>query len=77
MGKAAREKGKRHQSILVREVLEHLVTNPDGVYVDGTAGSGGHMLALLEATAPVGRCLGIDRDASLVRERSMFEDMIA
>lgn len=51
-----------HQPVLLKEVLELLGVKQGGVYVDGTLGSGGHALALLEQIGPTGRLLGIDRD---------------
>ena len=51
-----------HQPVLLREAVEQLRVRPDGVYVDGTVGDGGHALSLLRASAPRGRVLGIDRD---------------
>ena len=55
---------------MVAEVLEHLAPSRGGVFVDGTAGLGGHARAVLEAGAT--RLLGIDRDPAaveLARER--------
>lgn len=53
-----------HQPVLVSEVLEHLrvASQEPGHFVDGTAGLGGHVEALLTAS-PSARVLGIDRDA--------------
>ena len=51
-----------HQSVMPRETVEQLVVRPGGVYVDGTAGEGGHSLYLLQASAPSGVVLGVDRD---------------
>lgn len=51
-----------HQPVLLKEVLELLCVKQGGVYIDGTVGSGGHALALLEQIGPRGRLLGIDRD---------------
>ncbi len=51
-----------HRPVLRTEVLDFLRPRPGGVYVDGTVGLGGHAEALLEATSPDGRLLGIDRD---------------
>ncbi|MCH7923455.1 MAG: 16S rRNA (cytosine(1402)-N(4))-methyltransferase RsmH [Nitrospinae bacterium] len=51
---------------MVETVLEFLAPRPGGRYVDGTVGDGGHAQALLEATAPDGRVLGIDRDPIMV-----------
>ena len=56
----------RHRPVMVETVLEFLAPRPGGRYVDGTVGDGGHAQALLEATAPDGRVLGIDRDPIMV-----------
>lgn len=55
-----------HAPVLAREVVDGLVTIPDGVYVDGTLGGGGHSAALLDALAPDGLVLGIDQDADAI-----------
>lgn len=55
-----------HVSVLLREVLAQLAPRPGGRYVDATANGGGHLHAILEACAPSGRVLGIDRDPELV-----------
>ena len=51
-----------HQPVLLREAVEQLAVRSGWVCVDATAGEGGHSLALLQASAPLGRVLGIDRD---------------
>lgn len=55
-----------HTSVLLNEVLAHLAPRPGGRYVDATADGGGHCRALLDATAPDGRVLGIDRDPDML-----------
>jgi 16S rRNA (cytosine1402-N4)-methyltransferase len=53
-----------HIPVLVESVVEELVVRPnDGQYLDATVGGGGHTAAILEATGPNGRVLGLDRDA--------------
>jgi len=58
-----------HQSVLLEEAVELLGVREDGVYVDGTLGSGGHAEAILERLGPGGMLYGIDRDAEAL-ERS-------
>ncbi len=51
-----------HIPVLQKEVVEGLVTLPEGIYVDATLGGGGHAEALLEHLGPQGRVVGIDQD---------------
>jgi len=51
-----------HHTVLLREAVEALVTNPEGCYVDGTYGRGGHSRHLLESLGPSGKLLGVDKD---------------
>ena len=51
----------RHVSVLLQECVRYLEIDPDGVYVDGTLGMGGHSEAILEKLTG-GRLIGIDRD---------------
>lgn len=51
-----------HVPVMVEEVLEYLAVRPDGVYVDATVGLGGHTEAMVKASAPTGRVIGLDRD---------------
>jgi 16S rRNA (cytosine1402-N4)-methyltransferase len=63
-----------HEPVLLREVAELLAVRKGGVYIDGTVGSGGHTLALLERAGPDGFVLGIDADPqSLERAASRLD----
>jgi len=52
--------------VLKDEVLQFLAIRPDGLYVDGTFGRGGHSRAILEQLGPAGRLLALDRDPDAV-----------
>jgi 16S rRNA (cytosine1402-N4)-methyltransferase len=56
----------QHTTVLLHEAIDALVTSPDGFYVDGTFGRGGHTRALLARLSPQGRVLAIDRDPEAV-----------
>ena len=51
-----------HAPVLVEEVLSALQVKPGGKYIDGTAGEGGHSLAILNAATPAPLLLSIDID---------------
>jgi 16S rRNA (cytosine1402-N4)-methyltransferase len=55
-----------HIPVLVSEVLAGLAVTPGGRYVDTTVDGGGHASAILDASAPDGRVLGIDRDPEII-----------
>ena len=52
-----------HVPVMLDEVLEHLAPRPGQVWVDGTAGGGGHAAALMERIRPGGRLFVLDRDS--------------
>ncbi|HEY4791131.1 MAG TPA: 16S rRNA (cytosine(1402)-N(4))-methyltransferase RsmH [Actinomycetes bacterium] len=61
-----------HQPVMVGRVAEVLRPRPGGTYLDATLGLGGHAERLLEASAPDGRVVGLDRDPAalaLARDR--------
>jgi len=51
-----------HRTVLAQPAIDALLTDPDGVYVDGTFGRGGHSRLLLARLGPRGRLLACDRD---------------
>ena len=57
----------QHVSVLLNEALEGLAIKPDGLYIDGTFGRGGHSRALLSGLAPGGRLIGFDKDPEAIR----------
>ena len=57
---------ERHVPVLYSEVLESLALGPGDHAIDGTVGGGGHAVGLLQATAPNGHLLGLDRDPEAV-----------
>jgi 16S rRNA (cytosine1402-N4)-methyltransferase len=56
----------QHTTVLLAEAIESLLTTPDGVYVDGTFGRGGHSRLLLSRLSPRGRLIAFDRDPEAV-----------
>ncbi|MDR2899869.1 MAG: 16S rRNA (cytosine(1402)-N(4))-methyltransferase RsmH [Clostridiales bacterium] len=52
-----------HISVLLKESVDSLNIQPDGIYVDGTLGGGGHALKIAERLSEKGRLVAIDKDA--------------
>ncbi len=57
----------QHVPVMLRECIEGLAIRPDGVYLDGTLGRGGHSEAIARRLTE-GRLIGIDRDPQAIRE---------
>lgn len=55
-----------HSPVLLQEALNGLVIKPDGIYVDGTFGRGGHSRAILEKLSSKGRLFAIDKDPEAI-----------
>jgi len=51
-----------HEPVLLNEAIEALAIDPQGAYLDGTFGRGGHSRAILERLGPEGRLIALDRD---------------
>ena len=56
-----------HYSVLLNETIENLNIRPDGIYVDGTLGGGGHSYQILKRLGENGRLIGIDQDADAIQ----------
>jgi 16S rRNA (cytosine1402-N4)-methyltransferase len=59
-----------HEPVLCKAVVNGLVGDPDGCYVDATLGGGGHTAALLDQLGPGGRVIGIDQDSDAIEAAS-------
>lgn len=55
-----------HKSIMLAETIDALAIKPDGIYVDGTLGGGGHSLEIARRLGDSGRLIGIDQDAAAI-----------
>ena len=58
--------GFEHKSVLLWETIEGLKIKPDGVYVDGTLGGGGHSAEIVARLHGGGRLIGIDQDEAAI-----------
>lgn len=58
-----------HKSVLLEETIEGLQIKPEGIYVDGTLGGGGHALEVIKRLTS-GRFIGIDQDAAAIEAAS-------
>ena len=55
-----------HKSVLLYETVDSLNIRPDGIYVDGTLGGGGHAYEVCRRLGEHGRLIGIDQDADAI-----------
>ena len=55
-----------HISVLLNETIENLCIKPDGIYVDGTLGGGGHSFHICVRLSKNGRLIGIDQDVDAI-----------
>lgn len=62
-----------HKPVLMEELIENLVINPDGIYLDCTGGGGGHALKVYKKLSSGGRLIILDRDKDAVKRlKEMF-----
>ena len=57
----------KHQSVLLEETVRNLRVKPDGIYVDGTLGGGGHSYAVCQQLSAKGSLIGIDQDEAAIK----------
>ena len=57
-----------HRPVLLHECIEALAIRPDGIYLDGTLGRGGHSEEIAKRLSDKGRLLCIDRDRQALEE---------
>ena len=78
--KNLQEKTHTHIPVMTGEALKYLNLNPDGIYIDGTIGGGGHAKMILPMLSSKGKLIGIDRDPEalvLCRERFNSTDQVS
>ena len=63
-----------HVPVMAHEAVAALAIRPDGIYVDGTFGRGGHSRMILAALGATGRLIALDRDPDAVRVGAEFND---
>ncbi|MCA2018257.1 16S rRNA (cytosine(1402)-N(4))-methyltransferase RsmH [Vibrio tritonius] len=64
----------QHISVLLHESIDGLAIKPDGTYIDGTFGRGGHSRTILSKLGPDGRLFSIDRDPQAIAEAQKIDD---
>ena len=60
----------KHKSVLLEESIDALCIKPDGIYVDGTLGGGGHSYEICKRLSEKGRLIGIDQDGAAIEAAS-------
>ncbi|MGR6832387.1 16S rRNA (cytosine(1402)-N(4))-methyltransferase RsmH [Aliivibrio wodanis] len=64
----------QHVSVLLNESIDGLAIKPDGIYIDGTFGRGGHSRQILSRLGENGRLYSIDRDPQAIAEAKTITD---
>ncbi|HAD42147.1 MAG TPA: 16S rRNA (cytosine(1402)-N(4))-methyltransferase [Plesiomonas shigelloides] len=63
-----------HITVLLHEAVGGLAIRPNGIYIDGTFGRGGHSRLILSQLGPQGRLIAIDRDPQAIAEAATIDD---
>ncbi len=66
--------GLPHETVLLHEAVEALQVKPDGIYVDGTFGRGGHSRLILQKLGATGRLIALDKDPAAVAAGQVITD---
>ncbi len=66
--------GLPHETVLLHEAVEALQIRPDGIYVDGTFGRGGHSRLILQKLGASGRLIALDKDPAAVAAGQVITD---
>ena len=64
----------KHTTVLLDEAVNGLNIRPDGIYIDGTFGRGGHSRLILSQLGEEGRLLAIDRDPQAIAVAKTIDD---
>ncbi|MDH2998778.1 16S rRNA (cytosine(1402)-N(4))-methyltransferase [Pasteurellaceae bacterium LFhippo2] len=65
---------QKHITVLLHEAVDGLAIKPNGIYIDGTFGRGGHSRLILSKLGPEGRLIATDRDPRAIAEANTIED---
>lgn len=70
----------QHTSVLLEETIDNLRVKPEGIYLDGTLGGGGHSYHIASKLGGTGRLIGIDQDEAAIKAAGMrlspYEDKV-
>ena len=60
----------KHKTVLLMESVDNLITDPNGIYIDGTLGGAGHSMEICKRLTEHGRLIGFDQDAEAIKAAS-------
>ena len=71
------EQTYKHKTVLLDEAVDALAIKPDGFYIDGTYGRGGHSQQILKQLGEQGRLMGIDKDPEAIKHGNQIHNQDA